>query len=252
MPHHAVGDLVDPLAAPFRLDGTNGEAFVLLHGFTGNPAHFRPLGANLHRAGYTVIAPLLAGHGRGLEALADVRRSDWIHDAVDATREVGDHHRVHLVGLSMGGLISILIAGRTRAATLTTINSPVVFRDWRLRFSRIVRFVKAEFRWPEEAAPALDPDVAPYWIHTPGFPLIAAAELFSLSREARREAGRLRIPAVVIQSRTDDTTHPRSGSILHRALGRMSTLVWLEDSMHNSLFDEGRHMIEQNILRLVR
>lgn len=249
---HRQTDLRHPLVAPFRLDGTNGEAFVLLHGFTGNPAHFRPLGANLHGAGYTVIAPLLAGHGRDLEALADVRRADWIGDAVDAAREVGDHHRVHLVGLSMGGLISILIARRTSAATLTTINSPVVFGDRRIRFARIARFVKPEFRWPEEPAPALDEDVAPYWIHTPGFPLIAAAELFSLSREARKEARNVDIPAVVIQSRTDDTTHPRSGPILHRALGGSSTLVWLDDSMHNSLFDQGRHRIERSILGLVR
>lgn len=151
----------------------------------------------------------------------------------------------------MGGLISILIARRTKAATLTTINSPIVFRNRRLRFARIARFVKPEFRWPEEPAPALDPEVAPYWIHTPGFPMIAAAELYSLSREARREASRVGIPAVVIQSRTDATTHPRSGSILHRALGGTSTLVWLEDSMHNSLFDDGRHLIERSILRLV-
>lgn len=251
MPHHLAGDLVHRLAAPFRLQGTNGEAFVLLHGFTGSPAHFRPLGAKLHEAGYTVIAPLLAGHGRQLEALAEVRRDDWIRDAVDAAREVGDHHRLHLVGLSMGGLVAIVIARRTKAATLTTINSPVVFRDRRIRFSRIVRFVKPEFRWPEDPAPDLDPEVAPYWIHTPGFPLIATAELFSLSREARRAAHDVDIPAVVIQSRSDDTTHPRSGPILHRALGGSSTLVWLENSRHNALFDDGRHVIERSIRRLV-
>ncbi|MFP5332367.1 MAG: alpha/beta hydrolase [Acidimicrobiia bacterium] len=248
---HRVVSLRSPLAAPFRWDGTNGEAFVLIHGFTGNPAHFRPLGARLHTAGYTVIAPLLPGHGGNLEDLAPVRRADWVDAALDATRQVGDHHRVHLVGLSMGGLISILLASRTKVDTLTTVNSPVVFRDRRIRFARIARFFVSEFRWPEEAPPPLDPEVAPYWIHTPGFPLIAAAELFTLSREALRAAGAVSLPSLVIQSRTDDTTHPRSGPILRRALGSASTLIWLENSMHNALFDDGRHEIEASIRKLV-
>ena len=151
----------------------------------------------------------------------------------------------------MGGLLCIIVAARGGAATLTAINSPVVFRDRRIRFSRLARFFKPRFEWPEEPPPALDPDVAPYWIHTPGFPLIAAAELYSLSQEARRAARSISIPSLVIQSRTDDTTHPKSGPILHRALGSASSLVWLEDSMHNSLFDDGRFVIERHIRELV-
>ena len=32
-----MADLLDPLADEFRFDGTNGEAVVLIHGFTGVP-----------------------------------------------------------------------------------------------------------------------------------------------------------------------------------------------------------------------
>ena len=46
-------DLFDPLAGPFSHEGSNGEAAILVHGFTGVPAHFRPMGQVLADAGYT-------------------------------------------------------------------------------------------------------------------------------------------------------------------------------------------------------
>lgn len=243
--------LIHPLAAPFRLDGRNGEAFVLVHGFTGNPAHFWHLGSQLFKMGYTVNAPLLPGHGRTFHDLAAVDRSDWLDAAIDAAREVGDHHRIHMVGLSMGGLLAVIAATRMSLATVTTINSPIVFCDWRIRFSRIAQFVKPEIRWPEEPQPALDDEVAPYWIHADGFPTAAAAELFSLSRDALKLAPRVSIPSLVIQSKTDDTSHPKSGPRLHGALGGRGRLLWLEHSMHNALFDTERDAIRDAVLGLV-
>ncbi|MEX2279543.1 MAG: alpha/beta fold hydrolase [Acidimicrobiia bacterium] len=245
-------DLIHPLAAPFRLTGTNGEAFVLIHGFTGNPAHFRPLGGELADRGYTVNAPLLAGHARGMADLAAARESDWIEGTIDAIREVGDHHRIHLVGLSMGGLLAIIAANRCSIATLSTINSPIVFRDWRMRFSRIAHRLRPEFLWPPEPPPPLDPEVAPFWIHANGFPTIAAAELSRASRRALRTAPHIEVPSLVIQSRADQTTHPKSGPILRKALGDKSRLLWLEHSMHNALFDTERDIIRDAVLEVSR
>jgi carboxylesterase len=244
------GDLIHPLASPFRIDGSNGEAFVLVHGFAGNPAHFRHLGGDLANRGYTVNAPLLPGHGRTIEALGQVRRSDWMAATLDAIREVGDHHRVHVVGLSMGGLLGVVAATRIPIATLTTINSPIRFRDHRIRFARIARHFRTEVRWSEAPAPVLDPAVARYWIHLDGFPVVAAAELFTLSRHALRVAPRVTCPALVIQSKADDTTHPASGSKLRGALGGDTRLLWLEHSMHNALFDAERDVIRDAILTL--
>lgn len=246
------GDLIHPLAAPFRIDGSNGEAFVLVHGFTGNPAHFRHLGGQLAERGYTVNAPLLPGHGRTIGDLARVRRNDWVRATLDAIREVGDHHRIHVVGLSMGGLLGVIAATRTPIATLTTINSPIRFRDRRIRFARIARFFKPELRWPAAPAPRLDQVVASHWIHLDGFPLIAAAELFTLSRQALHAAPGVTCPTLVIQSKADDTSHPDSGRKLRRALGAGSRLLWLEHAMHNALFDTEREAIRDAILTLTR
>ncbi len=224
---------------------------MLVHGFTGNPAHFRHLGGQLNNRGYTINAPLLPGHATRFEDLGTVTRHDWIESTLDAVREVGDHHRIHIVGLSMGGLLSIVAADRTSVATLTTIDSPVRFRDKRVYLARVAQFRKPEVRWVNEHTPELEVEVGGYWIHAEGFPTVAAAEMLSLSRYARRVARRVSIPSLVIQSRTDETVHPSSGPLLKKALGPTCRLLWLENSMHNALFDSERDVIRDAVLELV-
>ena len=244
-------DLFDPLASAFSLHGSNGEAAILVHGFTGVAAHFRPLGGHLAAAGYTVSAPLLAGHGTTIEDMATTGAEDWIQSVltgVDATRV--DHDRVHLVGLSMGGLISVIIANQTGAATVTTINSPIAFRNKQIYLARFFHPFRPEVRWPETPPPDLDPEVASFSLTYDGFPTRASAHLVSISRRAHRAASKVTARSLVIQSLVDETVDPKSGTQLARAL--RARLVWLEHSRHNALLDRERDVIHGEVLHHVK
>ncbi len=242
-------ELFDPLAGPFRHEGTNGEAAILVHGFTGVPAHFRPMGQVLADAGYTVVAPLLAGHGTSIEDMARTGRNDWIGSVRDAHETVADQHdRVHFVGLSMGGLISIIVGAEVAAATITTINSPIVFRDKKIYLAGLAQAFQPEVRWPEEDPPDLDEDVQPYWLTYSGFPTKASAGLLSISRQALRTAERVTCPVLVVQSLVDESVDPRSATKLAEAFGPSARLVWLESSIHNALLDRERDVIHQAVL----
>jgi carboxylesterase len=242
-------DLFDALAGPFRHEGSNGEAAILVHGFTGVPAHFRPMGQVLADAGYTVVAPLLAGHGTSIEDLAETGREDWIGSVREAYGSVaGRHDRIHLVGLSMGGLISIIVGGEVGAATITTINSPIVFRDKKIYVAGLAQFLQPEFHWPEEDPPDLDEEVRKYWLTYSGFPTSASVGLLSISRQALKAARSVSCPALVVQSLVDETVDPRSATKLVSALGPRTRLVWLESSLHNALLDRERHVIHQAVL----
>lgn len=244
-----MSELFDPLAGPFRHEGSNGEAAVLVHGFTGVPAHFRPMGQVLADAGYTVIAPLLAGHGTSIEDLAETGREHWIESVRDAHRSVeGVHDRVHFVGLSMGGLISILVAAEVGAATVSTINSPIVFRDKKAHLARLLHPFRPIVRWSEEDPPELDDEVAPFFLTYSGFPSKALADLVSISRQALRTAPHVNSPALVVQSLIDETVDPRSGAELAKSFGHGTRLVWLESSIHNALLDHERDVIDRAVL----
>lgn len=243
-----MAELMHPLADRFRLDGNNGEAVALVHGFTGVPAHFRPLGAFLNSHGYTVVAPRLAGHGTSVDDMATTGADDWIASARDAVAEVADHDRIHLAGLSMGGLISILLAGPTGAATVTTINSPVIVHDKKLYIAPLARYFMREVSWPETDPPELDEEMLQYWLPYPGFTTKGAIGLLSIGRRALLAARQLEVPALVIQSRTDEAVNPRSANILAKALGKETRVVWLENSIHLALLDRERDVIAAEVL----
>lgn len=247
-----MAELIHPLADGFRLDGTNGEAVLLVHGFTGVPAHFRPLGRVLNDLGYTVVAPRLAGHGTSVDDLATTGAADWIASARSASEEVSEHDRIHLAGLSMGGLIALLLAKPTGAATVTTINSPIIVRNKRLYLAPILQYFIHDVSWAETDPPDLDEEMLRFWIPYPSFPTAGAVGLLSIGQRALRAARKLDLPALVIQSRTDETVDPRSARILARALGKRSRVVWLENSIHVAVLDRERDTIASALLQQLR
>jgi len=244
-----VTDYFHPHVHPWRLDGTNGEAVVLLHGYTGSPSHWRPLGAQINEAGYTVICPALDGHGTSLEHMRTTGKEDWLASAYHAFGEVSDHDQVHLAGLSMGGLLSLIVGPDVGAATVTTINSPIEIHNWRVRFSSVIAPFK-KYRYWEVADPP-DPEVGEYWVAYEGTPLSTNADLMDLRHEALKAARRFRNPALVIQSVTDETVKPISAKYIVRALGGPARVVWLQDSKHVALLDRERDVILSEMLDLM-
>ncbi len=240
---------VDPRCEPFTLPGTNGETIVAIHGFTGCPAHWRLVAPVLQEAGYTVVVPLLAGHGSTPADLEAVTADDWLASVVDAAR--GHEGPVHLAGLSLGGLLAVMAARPTAAATLTTINAPVRLRDRRALLLPLIALLRPEIDHTDEPLPAVDDAAAELFFTYRTYPTRSAVQLLKLRRRALHAARRLRRPATVIQSRADETVDPSSGEILARALGPSTRLVWLERSIHNALLGSERDRVAQAILEQV-
>lgn len=241
-------DYFHPHVEPWRLEGTNGEAVVLLHGYTGSPSHWRPLGAEINKAGYTVTCPALAGHGTSLEHMRTTGKEDWLASAYEAYGDVRDHDRIHMAGLSMGGLLSLVVGADVGAATVTTINSPVEIHDWRVRFSSLLAPFRRFTYWDVEDPP--DPTVGEFWVAYEGAPLSTNAGLLALRHDALKSARRFRNPALVIQSVADETVKPVSAKLIVRALGGPTRVVWLERSKHVALLDSERHVILREMLDL--
>jgi carboxylesterase len=243
-----LGDYLHPLAAPFRFEGERPESVLLLHGWTGSPAHMRDLGGKLNAAGYTVVGPVLAGHGTSLEDMVETGWRDWIRSATEPALDIlagGD--LLHLVGLSMGGVISLLLAMALDVVSVTTINAPQLVRDRRARLAGLYRGSKRIL--PSEPPVAAPPEMRKYQQEYHGTPIGTGAELADLIRAARRNLRRVTCPALVIQSRTDETVRPKSAEIIYDGLGSAEKgLLWLERSRHVAVIDIERETIFEAIL----
>lgn len=216
---------------------------MLFHGYTGHPGHCTPLADEMAGRGHTVVAPRLAGHTGIAEDLAEVTWRDWLDSARAAAESVSDHRRVHLVGLSMGGLLALLVARPVAAATVTTINAPILVRDSRAYLAPLIRHFVGWVAADDIAVP--DPQLDHLWSPTPAHSTAAVAGLVSLAWQAWRAAGRLRRPALIIQSRQDEAVLPVSGRLLAWRLG--GRLMWI-DSRHNAFLDPSRPLVHAAIL----
>lgn len=147
------GELAAPwhgseLARPFQLDGDPREprAVLLLHGFSGSPYEVHLLGRAVAALGYPCAAPLLHGHYATTRALGASGWPDWLASAEAALHALrsrtaarsGQAPRVAVLGLSMGGLLTLELARRFPAEiqAIGVMSSPLWLPRWQERCIR--------------------------------------------------------------------------------------------------------------------
>ena len=95
--------------------GGSGPPLVCLHGFTDTWRTWELVLPELERR-HDVLAPTLPGHAVS-QALGEGSHSA-LADAVERVMDDAGLHRAHLVGNSMGGYLSLLLAERGRAESV--------------------------------------------------------------------------------------------------------------------------------------
>ncbi len=237
-----------PHAAPFRFEGSLTDEVVFLHGWTGSPAHLRPLARVIADAGYSVTAPLLAGHGTTERDMVGTTWREWLRSAAEAAQEVIDRgNRLHLAGLSMGGVLALLMNPTFRGASITTINAPIRVHSRRSHIAWLVRGSDRIRELPPDIPP--DDEVAEYWQSYDDQPVGTAAELVDLIRAARKNLSRVTARALIIQSEADETVHRESGQIIYDGISSFQKrLLWLPTSRHVATLDSERHLIAEAML----
>lgn len=220
------------------------EAVLLLHGFGDTPQTLTYLADELHSRGWDVHAPLLPGHGRTLRSFASSRATQW----VGASREALDYllaryDRVSLVGLSMGGaLAAILAAERERIVSLALL-APYVELPPRLRrlvrHHQLIHVVTPVLRGNTERS-ILDPAERARSLGYRAMTPTLARELSVIAERARMALPRIRVPALLAQSREDNRLAPAVAERAFAALGsKDKELMWIDGAGHVITVDYG-------------
>ncbi|HMB71303.1 MAG TPA: alpha/beta fold hydrolase, partial [bacterium] len=180
--------------------GRGERRALLVHGAGGSPADFHKLAAFLTERGWTVLCPLLPGHGRDPVALGDVRFRDLVGtvlQAHDLLREDGP--AVAVVAQSLGAVLAVHLAVRHPVRALVALAPalrPFVLRRlWLLAVGLLVkpRLAAATWKWQ--------------------------TELLRGIRETRSLLADVRCPLLVLHSRDDASVSPRGGAELHAGVG---------------------------------
>lgn len=211
--HRRNPDFSLPEAQPFLLKG-GPHGVLLIHGFTGSAAHMRPLGQRLHDAGYTVMGINLPGHAETPEAMGRTGWRDWLDSARDASEALKARCPVvSACGLSMGGLLSLLLAAEGCVGSVITISAPMgVQRMPPLLLAPAAALVKRFIWWSNSGRDqVLDQR---YDIGYPCFPTHCAADLGQLIDKARKCLPQITCPLLTVQSTGDHLVIPQSAAII--------------------------------------
>ena len=212
----------------------NGQAALLLHGYTGSPHDMRYLGNRLRDAGYLVSIPRLPGHGTTRQDFNQTRAEDWLRRSLDAWLELQTFGlEQNLAGLSMGGILAAILAATftphrvVLAAPALMVNNPV------LPWTPILKYAVKEQKHPtvqDYDDPDLDYLSHEYWSVDN---IQGAAELYRLQQLGLSLLGDIQSPLLTIISEKDATVPVAVAPLI---LGRIAstekeTLV-LKESKH--------------------
>jgi carboxylesterase len=202
-------DGIVPGAEGFTLDGTNGRALLLLHGFGDTPQTLRYLADRLHAEGYTVRAPLLPGHGRGLRDFATASADDYLRSARDElTRLRARTPWVGLIGLSMGGAIASRLAADGSDVRVLALLAPYLTPPRRVtlvaRMAPLWSLVVPYLGGRAGDASVHDPVARAASFAYGIFPPRAVRALCATAAAGRRALASITTPTLVVYSREDN------------------------------------------------
>ncbi|MBR4081309.1 MAG: alpha/beta fold hydrolase [Clostridia bacterium] len=252
MSEHPMPDMTAPAAQPFDFPGDR-HGVLLIHGFTGTAAHMRLIGEELAAQGFTVKGINLPGHGTTMEDMAQSDWKQWIHAAKTAVTELQktcDH--VSVAGLSMGGVLTMIIAQQMQITACAPISAPTQVQARGLALAGVAHHFIKHIWWnpPAERQAMLDQR---YDYGYPGFPTKCGASLHKLMTLARRNLFAITCPILVVQSHGDETIAPESAdTILAGVSSRRKGVMWLDDVPHVLTISKEYKRVAAEIGRLFR
>ena len=200
-----------PTAEPFFFpgQGTNARTGCLvMHGFTGAPKEVRWLGEYLNQQGYTVCGMRLNGHATKPEDMIRSHWQDWllsVEDGYNLLHACTD--QVFLLGLSMGGVLSLTAASIFPVRGVVAMSTPYALPSlplplWAIRFLSHFKPYMPKGKVPGSGWF----DQAAYQQHVsyPMNPLRSGIELKFLLDEMYAALPKISAPVLLIHSHDDD------------------------------------------------
>lgn len=248
-----------PTAEPFLLLGDRSKpACLLIHGFTGTPKEMHWMGEYLNQQGYTCLGVRLAGHATDPEDMIRSNWTDWtasVEDGYSLLRGLTD--RIFLVGLSMGGILSLLMSTRLDVRGVVAMSTPYKLPDDpRLRkidwIAKIVTYMPKSDEAP--GASWFDKEAFKGHISYPQNPVRSIGQLNLLLGEMRAALPKIHVPVLLIHSKDDKYVSPENIELIFADLKNASdkTKLFVTGSGHVVTRDAARHQVFESALEFIR
>ncbi len=240
----------------FFLGGRFKPACLLIHGFTGTPKEMRWMGEYLNEHGLTCLGVRLSGHATDPEDMIRSHWMDWtasVEDGYHLLRGVSEN--IFLIGLSMGGILSLLMSTRLDVQGVVALSTPYKLPDDpRLRhiewISKIVAYM------PKNSGDSgwFDKEALKEHVSYPQNPVRSIGELNKLLGEMRAGLPAIHVPVLLIHSKDDKYVDPENMEWNYAALKNTSdkTKLYITGSGHVVTRDAARRQVFESVLEFIQ
>jgi len=256
--NHGMSQIIETAEPFFFLGDSTKPACLLIHGFTGVPKEMRLLGDFLHQHGYTCLGIRLTGHATEPEAMIRSRYTDWMASVEDGYHLLcGVSQNVILIGLSMGGVLSLLMSTKLKVRGVVAMSTPFGLpRDYPIWFLNLVSIFK-KFNPKGKGKPGsswFDPNEYREHISYPQNPIRSTTELKRLTLEMRAALPKVHVPVLLIHSKDDSYVLPENMEKIHAGLVNASDArkLFVTGSGHVVTRDAARRQVFEAVLEFIQ
>lgn len=248
-------NIVQTEAAPFFFK-RGKVGCLLVHGFTGAPAEMRWLGEQLAKCNYSVLGVRLFAHGTDQKDMLRAKWRDWYFSVVDGYHLLtGQCEQIFVVGLSMGGVLSILLGAQHPVTGIVALSTPYLVPESRIRpFLALIPIISKFWKFKsKDTSDWVDPEPQKDHFDYPDYPLIGAHELHLLLKEMRKHLPTVTAPTLIIHSKTDQSISDEHPKRIFEQIGTSDKdLKWLADSGHVITRDVEKERVFQEIATFIQ
>jgi carboxylesterase len=245
-------------ARPYYLKkGGSDTVAVLIHGFTGSPHDMRELADFLYAKGMSVLAVRIAGHGTSIEDLMNTSYNDWVNGIekeVDGI--ISSYKRVFLIGYSFGANLALDLAARKagRYKGVVCLGTSIFWKHRPYYFTLYHIFKVLGIK--KVRKPYVPRDKVEQFELTGNYADFPTAGLGMfrdvINKVTIKTAKNVNTPALIIHSRGDRISHPKSSEYLFEAISsQYKEMFILSEFGHNPLRSENRDKIFSKVIKFI-
>lgn len=240
------------ISQPLLLNGTTKKGVLLIHGFTGSPHDMTYLGERLNKEGYTVSIPRLPGHGTSSEDFLRSNWRDWLRRVIDSYFDLsGICEEVYVAGLSMGGVLTLILSSIVSPPKIVTIAGAIMVNDWKIiltpiisLFSKKMHRKNVEKTYENEELNYLADE---YWSYN--WPL-QAKYLLKLTNIAKKRLKYVSSDILILASEKDETVPLKAAHYIYKNVSsRRRELKIFKESGHVMTNDIEKEEVADEIIK---
>jgi len=251
-PRRLYREQLDLINKPFRFEGANGKAVLIIHGWTSTPYEVRRLGKYLNENGYTVSGPQLRGHGTVPKDLEEIKWQEWFQDIEKEYCELKKNHRkVFVAGTSIGSNLALLLASTNKnVAGLILMATPyaIKFESLAVMLARLNLFFRKYNKKHYPPTFGVSTTITRL-ISYKRYPIRNALEIFKLVKKSREELSRILQPCLILQSTHDHVICRKSAENIYCSIGSVQKKIkYIRRAYHTFISDIKNDYVFKDIL----